>query len=81
MHRVYWMEGSTPRTETFGADALAAALAFAESLRRRRRHGEPVSFVTIASEDSAQVGEPGVADPDPGYDWVKRRPRPLGRST
>lgn len=81
MHRVYWMDGLTPRTEPFGNDALAAALAFAESLRRRRRDGEPVSFVTIVSEDPAHVGEPGVADPEPGYDWVKRRPRPRGRST
>ncbi len=81
MHRVYWMEGAVPRTEAFASDALSAALAFAERLRRRRRDGEPVSFVTIATEDPGHVGEGGVADPDPGYDWVKRRPRPRRRST
>jgi hypothetical protein len=81
MHRVYWMDGATPRTEPFASDALAAALAFAESLRRRRRDGEAVSFVTIVSEDPEQVGEGGVADPAPDYDWVKRRPAPRRSSS
>jgi hypothetical protein len=81
MHSVYWMEGATPRAEVFGSERLADALAFAESLRRRRRAGDAVSFVTIASEDPAHVGEGGVADPAPGYDWVKRRPPPRRRPT
>lgn len=78
MHRVFWIEDDGPRSEAFGSDALSAALAFAEALRRRRRDGESVSFVTIASEDPAHVGEAGVADPPADYDWVKRR-RPSRR--
>ena len=78
MYRVFWIEADATRSQPFAADGLGAALAFAESLRARRRGGESVSFVTIASEDPAQVGEAGVADPSPGYDWVKRRP-PRGR--
>lgn len=76
MHRVFWIEAGEPRSVPYASDALAAALACAESLRARRRAGEAVSFVTIASEDPAHVGEAGVADPSPGYDWVKRRPPP-----
>lgn len=76
MHRVFWIEAGEPRSEAFSNEALSAALTFAESLRARRRTGESVSFVTIASEDPGHVGEAGVADPDPGYDWVKRRPPP-----
>ncbi|MEN9317339.1 MAG: hypothetical protein RIS35_3732 [Pseudomonadota bacterium] len=74
MHRVFWIEVGEVRSEPFAHDALSAALAFAESLRARRRAGDSVSFVTIASEDPGHVGEAGVADPSPEYDWVKRRP-------
>lgn len=73
MHRVYWMEGEAARTEAFAGHALASALALAEALRRRRRDGEEVSFVTIVSEDPDHVGEGGVADPAPDYGWTKRR--------
>lgn len=76
MHRVFWIEAGRACSEPFASDSLAAALAFAEALRGRRRAGEAVSFVTIASEDPSHVGEAGVADPAPGYDWVKRRPPP-----
>jgi hypothetical protein len=79
MYRVFWIEAQVARSEAFAADALSAALAFAESLRARRRAGESVSFVTIASEDPAQVGESGAADPRADYDWVKRRPPPRRR--
>jgi hypothetical protein len=79
MHRVYWIEADEPRTEAFASDALSAALAFAESLRARRRAGDSVSFVTIASEDPAHVGEAGVADPPADYAWVKRRRPPARR--
>lgn len=79
MHRVFWMDDASPRSEAFAPDALGAALAFAESLRRRRRQGEPISFVTIATEDPASVGETGVGEPPADYDWVKRRPRPRPR--
>ncbi len=79
MYRVFWIESDAARSEAFPPDALAAALAFAEALRARRRRGEAVSFVTIASEDPGQVGESGAADPRADYDWVKRRPPPRRR--
>lgn len=80
MYTVFWTEAGSPRAEAFGSGALGDALAFAESLRRRRRDGEAIAFVTLASEDPDSVGQSGVADPEPGYAWVKRR-RPLrGRS-
>ena len=76
MHRVFWIEAGEPRSEAFANEGLSGALSFAEALRARRRAGESVSFVTIASEDPGHVGEAGVADPEPGYNWVKRRPPP-----
>lgn len=76
MVTVFWLEAGHPCAQGFATGALGEALAFAEALRRRRRDGEPVSFVTIASEDPAQVGETGVADPPADYDWVKRRAPP-----
>ncbi|MGV3492366.1 MAG: hypothetical protein ACO1OY_00740 [Ramlibacter sp.] len=83
---VFWMESADPagepRARTFGADALAQALQFAESLRARRRAGEAISHVTIQSELPQNVGPAGVADPDPGYAHYKRRidpAIPLGR--
>ena len=79
MYTVFWTEAGVPRAEAFGSGALGEALAFAESLRRRRRAGEPIAFVTLASEDPDSVGQSGVSDPDPGYAWVKRRPPPRRR--
>ena len=76
MYTVFWIEAGAPRAESFGSDALGEALVFAESLRRRRREGEPIAFVTLASEDPHSVGQSGVSDPDPGYAWVKRRRPP-----
>jgi len=79
VYTVFWTESGAPRAEAFGSDALREALACAESLRRRRRSGEAIAFVTLASEDPHSVGQSGVADPEPGYAWVKRR-RPPGRT-
>jgi hypothetical protein len=79
MYRVFWLESNEARSQGFASDALSAALGCAEALRRRQRAGDPVSFVTIASEDPNRVGLPGVADPSPTYAWVKRRPPPRGR--
>lgn len=79
MVTVFWLESGRACAQGFASDALGDALSFAESLRRRRRDGDPVSFVTIASEDPAQVGEAGVADPPADYHWVKRRPPPRRR--
>jgi hypothetical protein len=81
MLTVFWLESDAPRAQRFETGALDAALAFAESLRARRRGGEPVAFVTVASEDPGRVGEGGVADPPADYAWVKRRPAPGRRMT
>jgi hypothetical protein len=74
MYRVFWLELDEARSEGFGSDALATALAFAEALRRRQRAGDAVAFVTLASENPDHVGRPGVDDPAADYAWVKRRP-------
>ena len=83
---VYWLEhgaaAAQPRHATFAADQLAAALAHAESLRARRRAGEPISHVSIQSELPHVVGPAGVADAPAGYAHYKRRldpSVPLGR--
>jgi hypothetical protein len=76
MYMVYWSESGVPRGETFGSDALSEALAFAEAQRARQHAGEAVAFVTLVAENPNQVGRSGVADPEAGYAWVKRRPPP-----
>jgi len=83
---VFWLEGAadaaTPRHQAFAADQLTAALGHAETLRARRRAGEPISHVTIQSELPESVGAAGVADAPAGYAHYKRRLNPsipLGR--
>jgi len=77
VYMVYWSEtiddGIVLRWGSFPAGAMADALAFTETLRRRQSRGEPVSFVTLCSENPNSVGRPGVADPPPDYAWKKRR--------
>ena len=87
MIAVFWLEwspagGAAPRHENFDASQLAEALRFAESLRRRRREGEPISHVAIQSELPQAVGEAGVKDAPADYAHYKRRldpAIPLGR--
>jgi hypothetical protein len=78
MYVVYWLEAGLENEsracfERFDADALGAALSFAESLRKRQASGEAIGFVSLCSENPHSVGKPGVADPPAGYDWKKRR--------
>lgn len=77
MYMVYWSVAETDEHiahgRAFGADEMGAALKFMEALRTRQRAGEPVCFVTMASENPHSVGHPGVADPSPDYNWKKRR--------
>ncbi|HYF16376.1 MAG TPA: hypothetical protein VEA40_00805, partial [Ramlibacter sp.] len=66
----------------FEAGQLSEALAFSESLRARRRGGEPISHVSLQSELPGSVGEAGVAPPPKDYAHYKRRidpAVPLGR--
>ncbi|MGN8109531.1 hypothetical protein ACTJLB_16175 [Paraburkholderia sp. 22098] len=78
MYMVYWSEAIddaiVPRAVSFAAGAMAEALSFTETLRRRQSCGEPVCFVTLCSENPNSVGRPGVADPPADYAWKKRRP-------
>ena len=78
MYMIYWTEatadGLVPHAQSFPGDALKDALQFAEALRRRQFAGEPVSFVTLCSENPNSVGKPGAADPPPDYEWKRRRP-------
>jgi hypothetical protein len=61
------------RYRRFGSKELTEALHFCEELRTDRRAGEPISFITMASEDPNAVGEQGVSDKLPeGYDWTKQ---------
>ena len=78
MFMVYWMERTedgtmAPRAQPFGTDAMSAALSAMETLRRRQLAGEPVSHITMSSENPDSVGRPGVAVVDEGYSWTKRR--------
>lgn len=92
MIAVFWLEHAVPgpaadtaaqaRYRLFGADALQAALRFAEELRASRQAGAPISHVTLQSELPGSVGHAGVADPPPDYAHYKRRLDPgvpLGR--
>ncbi|KND61860.1 hypothetical protein BVER_05918c [Candidatus Burkholderia verschuerenii] len=78
MFVVYWLapcngDASEAHFQRFDADALADALQFAESLRKRQALGEDIGFVTLCSENPQSVGKPGAADPAADYDWKKRR--------
>jgi hypothetical protein len=78
MYMVYWSEaggtGLSPHAQSFPSDAMREALRFTEALRQRQHAGEPVSFVTLCSENPDSVGRAGAADPPPDYEWRKRRP-------
>jgi hypothetical protein len=77
MYMVYWTEFDDDRAvahgRSFGSEEMSAALTFMEELRARQRQGERVCFVAMSSENPDSVGEPGVADPSPDYNWKKRR--------
>lgn len=77
MYMVYWTEAEAnvagPRARAFGSEEMAAAMQFMEELRNRQRAGQPVSMITMASENPHSIGRPGVADAGPDYAWKKRR--------
>lgn len=77
MYMVYWTElvdqRQRPAQAPFPTDDLRAALQFMEQLRQRKRLGEPVGFIVLASENPDSVGQAGAADPAPDYKWMKRR--------
>jgi hypothetical protein len=79
MFMVYWTEVTgetmTAHARPFAASEMVEAMGWMEGLRTRQRAGEGVRFVTMSSENPDSVGHPGVAPPDPGYSWTKRRRR------
>lgn len=78
MFVVYWLEkdeeGAQAQFQDFGADQMGGALKLMEELRRAQHSGErAIAFVTMCSENPNAVGRAGAADPDPDYNWTKRR--------
>lgn len=77
MYMVYWTEvddgNAEPKSRDFPSTEMSAAMQFMETLRKRQREGEGICFVAMCSENPDSVGHPGVADPDPDYNWKKRR--------
>lgn len=77
MFMVYWTlvnkEEKTPCSKEFDSAQMTEAMKFAESLRAEQREGKPIRFITLCSENPNAVGEAGVADAKPDYNWKKRR--------
>lgn len=77
MYMVYWISveqgEAVPQAKSFDATEMSAAMTFIEQLRTRRRAGEDLRFITMCSEHPHAVGEAGVAEPGPNYQWKKRR--------
>lgn len=84
MYKVYWTVSEDgqeyPVSESFDTKDMSGALQFCEKLRKARRDGAPVSFITFHSEHPDAVGEAGVDSIKNGklpdgqdYEWVKRR--------
>ena len=66
MYKVYWTYGD----ETYGQEFedMTQALTHCQFLRSTGR-----KYVTMCSELADMVGEFGVTETGPGYDWKKRR--------
>ena len=66
MYKVYWTYGDQTHGQEF--EDMTEALKYCQYLRRTGQ-----KFVTMCSELADMVGEFGVAEVGPGYDWKKRR--------
>ena len=77
MIRIYWTEivekNELAKFKDFSSNELSDSLKFTESLRMRRKSGEWITHIVLSSENSNAVGDLGVAEPSPSYDWKKRR--------
>lgn len=77
MYMVYWTvvedEQHTPQAQLFDSAHMGDALTFLEGLRKRRREGEDLRFMSMASENPDLVGQLGVDVTGPDYNWKKRR--------
>lgn len=70
---VYWLTADGPRVEAFDDGQLMPALAYAEARRKERNaQGLPLNrHVVINTELGDSVGQPGVSDAPPDYNWTK----------
>ena len=79
MYMVYWTEvhanDRKARQRLFNSEEMSDAMKFMEALRIRQRDGEPLCFIVLSSENPDSVGNAGVSDPSPNYNWTKRRRR------
>lgn len=74
---IFWLQDGKPMHQAFPGSDIGPSLAYAESLRKRRRDGEHITHVTTSTELVENVTLPGVSDKLPdGYDWTKRRGDP-----
>lgn len=73
VHNIYWTEDGVVKSKIFNHGELGDVLDFSENLRRRRREGSDICFITISSENPNMVGQLGVDVTGPDYDWKKRR--------
>ena len=66
MYKVYW----TVSGNTYGKEFsdMTEALNYCQHLRKL-----DAKFVTMCSELADMVGDFGVTETEPGYDWKKRR--------
>ena len=69
MYRVYWASPDDGHACSEDFDDMTAALEQCQLLRSIGRR-----FVTMVSEPVGMVGEFGVSETGPDYDWRKRRP-------
>ena len=72
MYKVYWTNPDVREefNQNFGKEFedMTEALNYCQHLRRNG-----AKFVTMCSELADMVGEFGVKETEPGYDWKKRR--------
>jgi hypothetical protein len=68
---VYWLRDLVPQHKEIVE--LKEALEFTEEMRKKQREGESIRFVSFVSENPNSVGNPGVAEVGPEYNWKKRR--------
>jgi hypothetical protein len=78
MHIIYWLDTTVsdkpePRFKEFEHTQLIEALEFSSELRKQRKSGAAISYITSCTEDPNCVGEMGVDVTGPDYDWKKRR--------
>lgn len=74
MFVVFHLEAGVPQSRSFTPEQMTDALTYCEDLRtQRREQSAPISHVTMASENPNSVGQAGVAEVGPDYNWKKRR--------